>query len=586
VREEIKKIILDIPVTRQLARVSILAGRRINRILSRRLGLLDHLFFSLLLVVKKSILVKIIQSDLFKTVMLKDTAVVNYMLAQYGRFATESKNRTFMYSAATLFRFKKEYKKAFELYFALFQKYHFMNYCLKALVCEAFLDDKCLYQYYLSNAEEFPEPVQHLLTCEYAQYYDEIEPDWEAILACLQEDFFTPLVNKSLLAALACKNKEYIDTVRNDLLSVVDASTKEYYRRSITIVAACYYRSGCVAELQQLNQLISYENNDWKLYMQFGAGDIMSAMDYRSKTIKNSFLLYYPQCNKTNDKVLVPEKDLCGEAFNSLYYRDIAEDVGRFTVVCDRRLHKVMTDNFSNIDFVPKEPRYRQNIDKKKFNKLPYNLSNYLDNVSYGKTFGADFFTIDYSRFFSSENCTAGRKQGWLRADADLMAHWQEWLNQVDGIKVGFSPMSTVRSRIRDMHMVSVEHWGDLFAIKGSVFVNLNAALSTADCEKMSAEYGVKIMSPEVDLYNDFDSLLALMSVLDCGVLPANNLMDFAAAVGLKAIVFSPSRIMKVWSVDDDRYVFSENIKFVFPETEIADPRLMVKAGVAELKNL
>ena len=42
--------------------------------------------------------------------------------------------------------------------------------------------------------------------------------------------------------------------------------------------------------------------------------------------------------------------------------------------------------------------------------------------------------------------------------------------------------------------------------------------------------------------------------------------MDFAAAVGTKTIVFSPTNIMKVWATGGDRYIFSDQVKFICTE--------------------
>ena len=113
--------------------------------------------------------------------------------------------------------------------------------------------------------------------------------------------------------------------------------------------------------------------------------------------------------------------------------------------------------------------------------------------------------------------------------------------------------------------MVDLSYWGPIFNIPNLKFVNLNPDLDDAEVERLSKLFGADIINPDVDLYNDFDNLLAIISVMDFTIMPANNLMDFAAALGRPTAVFSPSSIMRCWAVEDDRYLFSKQVKFVFP---------------------
>lgn len=528
----------------------------------------------------------VFSSSRIKNFLFGNSYFAKFFLGGIKDLAWKTDNAILINYSAKIFQLRKEYEEAFDAYFYLFKKYKRFGYCSRAIVCELNIEKRPLYEYYLLNKDSFSPEVFHFMACEYAQYFDDVDIDWNTIRGLVQENFFPPLVNKSLLAALAVNNHEYISWVESVALSRISKYNKEEFRRTLTIVAACYYRTGRSVDLVGLGEKINYNNYDWQLYMSFGRGDIMTAMDYRGKLIKNSFFLYY-RANRFfyDKKVLVPEKDLCGEAFNSLFYDSVFKDVGSFSVICDKRLFRTLKLTFNNVNFIPKSPRYLQKTNHELFDMLHFNLDNYLDNHSYRNTLGSKFIPIDYVKYYGQSQCRASRKNGWLKPDPELKSYWKRYLDiETSAHMIGFSSNSTVRSKIRDMHMVAIDYWDGIFTLPNCTFVNLNAGFSSSECEKLTNKYGVKIINPVFDLYNDFDNLLALMSVLDYGILPANNLMDFAAAIGLKTVIFSPSNIMKVWSVgSSNEYVFSENVRFVFPDHG-HDNFKLVADGVAIIK--
>ena len=76
------------------------------------------------------------------------------------------------------------------------------------------------------------------------------------------------------------------------------------------------------------------------------------------------------------------------------------------------------------------------------------------------------------------------------------------------------------------------------------------------------------------------------MSLLDIAIVPPNNMMDFSAALGIKSIVFSPSNIMQAWAVNNNNYIFSDNVKFIFPEEKENKNKKMVMQAVKHIKSL
>ena len=534
--------------------------------------------------IQSRIFSKLLKNQRFRRYLMEEDKLPAYLFTKLRSVAIRTGKRDLKAYLAYVYFIRKKFAQAYPFYFDLLKEIPHLAFSLKAAVCDIHSSDKPFYHYFKSVKNDLPTLIYHTLTCEFYQQHGEIEPHWDEIFKLLETNFEVVLANKSVLAAFACGEISFIRKVNVLLYEHYQKSDKEQLRRSFTAVAAAFYRLGAVEDLQEIDKRISYSNYDWKTYMSLGSGKTLEAMDYRGKTIRNSFFLYYPHAEtRSKKKTLVPEKDLCGEAFNALFYRPLAEDYPDITIVCDSRLEKLLKNNFENLTFIGKTPRYKKSSVPEKFDKLKYNLSDYLDNDTYMEVTDREFISIKYNDYFSHPSVISGRKNGWFKADEKLQAEWSNFFEKnYPGKKViGVASSSTVRSRIRDVHMVGLEHWGPLFNMPDCVFVNLNAALERESCESIEQEYGIDFFTPKFDLYNDFDNLLALMSVLDVAIVPPNNLMDFAASVGINSVVFSPTRIMRSWIYTDaNDYIFSENVRFVFPGKERIDNTSMVREGV------
>jgi hypothetical protein len=498
------------------------------------------------------------------------------------------KNPTFLFNLATTYKLQKEHDKAFKLFLQLLLEQNEskqVKFIVKALQTERELKEKKLLQYVNTGKLTLSKKATHFLTCEYTLHTDDIIPDWGEIIYLLKTDFDCTLAIFFMLAALGHQKIEYIDKTRDLLISNKNKIREVLFERAMTIVATSYYRSGEKNKLKRLDKQFDFNSLNWKLYMSFGHGHILKAMRYRGMAIKESFLRFYPIQKKLSKQcVLVPEKDICGEAFNSLFYPELHKNLGDFTVICDRRLHTILQRTFPYVNFVAKTPRYMQKSLPNNFNKLNSYLRDFMDHDSFSQTQGAEFFNIDYETLYDQQNTRKGRSEGWLKTDERLKKYWKKALGN-DMKLIGVSANSTLRSRIRDMHMIGMEHWGEIFKLPNCKFINLNSSLTEEDIQEYAEKYNVEFITPDIDLFNDFDNLLAIMSILDFAIVPANNMMDFSAALGINAIVFSPSNIMNTWTIEKDAYIFSDKVKFIFPHEENKTIEKMVSEGAAFIKD-
>ncbi len=512
--------------------------------------------------------------------------LMNFMLSTIEK---HTRNPNILFRISKVYLLQKKYSSAFniilKLIFSEKNETKLVIFTIKALQAERQLEEKKLMKLFMAGELPLPEKAIHFLTCEYTLHSDDIVPDWENISILLKKDFDYALANFFILAALGHKKIKYIDQVCDLLISRKHESHELYFERTATVIATSYYRSGEKNKLKLLDKTFNFDSSNWKLYMAFGHGKILEAMRYRGVGLKNTFLRFYPIQTKLNKQnVLVPEKDICGEAFNALFYAALYKNRGDFIVTCDNRLLTILQRTFPYIHFIPKTPRYMQKSSPEKFNHLNGYLRDFMDHSSFYQTRGANFFNIDYENLYEQEDTKNGRQNGWLKTDERLREHWIKEFGKSKKL-IGVSANSTVRSRIRDIHMISMDRWEEIFKLPNCKFINLNASLTEEEINIYAKQYNIDFITPDIDLFNDFDNLLAIMSILDFAIVPANNMMDFSASLGINTLVFSPSNIMKTWAIKDDNYIFSEKVKFIFPKTENNKIERMVKDGARYIDN-
>ncbi len=143
---------------------------------------------------------------------------------------------------------------------------------------------------------------------------------------------------------------------------------------------------------------------------------------------------------------------------------------------------------------------------------------------------------------------------GYLKVDPDRVAHWRRRLEALGpGLKVGLCWRSSVGGLERSRFYTSVEDWAPVFTAPGVVPVNLQYDDCRAELEHVRSSFGTVIHAmPDLDLYNDFENVAAMMRALDVVVSVSTIMPYLAAATGQRALAVS---IGRDWSLlGTDRY--------------------------------
>ena len=127
----------------------------------------------------------------------------------------------------------------------------------------------------------------------------------------------------------------------------------------------------------------------------------------------------------------------------------------------------------------------------------------------------------------------------FLVADPERVAAWTERLAEIgDGPFVGMSWRSRVKTAERRLEYTSLDQWGELFAIPGITWVNLQYDDCERDLQMAEHKFGVTIHRWDwLDLMNDFEEVAALMTCLDLVVSPRSAVAMLGGGLGAPTVM-------------------------------------------------
>ena len=126
------------------------------------------------------------------------------------------------------------------------------------------------------------------------------------------------------------------------------------------------------------------------------------------------------------------------------------------------------------------------------------------------------------------------RHSGYLRPDPERMAHWRHEIAALgDGMKVGICWRSGMTGGLRSMHCTELNQWGEVLAVPGVRFVNLQYGDCAVELQGAETGFGVRIHAvPDIDLKQSLDDAAALTAALDLVISVSTSVADMAGALG------------------------------------------------------
>jgi len=246
-----------------------------------------------------------------------------------------------------------------------------------------------------------------------------------------------------------------------------------------------------------------------------------------------------------NKRLLVVKEGGVGDEilFSSMYKNLIKTNILNLKIECDIRLLEIFKRSFNKNIFFP----FGHFTSSK-------NKSQEFDNIIYSGSL-TKFFRKDENEF---------KIKPYLRTLKSLDNKFKldlSNLNKKKKIGISWRSVINIYGRLKSL---KIDDFEELLS-NDREFINLQYGNTNEDIKKFR-ESGKKIYSfDDVDLFNDFDSLISILKNLDVFVTVSNSTAHFAGALGVPTILICPkkSSTYYYWDYDDGKTPWYKSISVV-----------------------
>ena len=412
-----------------------------------------------------------------------------------------------------------------------------------------------------------------------AQYVD----SFNNLGACLLELEKLDEAKKVFNKAYDIDNKN-VSTLINlaNVLSLEDniLEAVKYYNEALNLdpnnheilsnLAICYCRDNKEKEAKIFyDKALKINPNDYKLMYAYCTLQLKLNNFGKSWELFDSRLLIEKNKNKLNnfdlvknnlfnnlkinskDNLLVLREQGIGEEilFSSIY-PEIIDKFGNLKIESDKRLVPIFNRSFGKNIFV-EDGYYSKSSTLSHFNKITY-------AGSLIKFFRKNKDDFGYSRYLISRK--------------DLVNHYKEKLSaHKDKLKIGISWKSIVNI-YGSLKSLSIMDFESLFN-KKRLIINLQYGDIDSDKKYILNQNKHLEVFNELDLFNDIEGCMALLTNLDLFITVSNSTAHFAGALGIPTILICPkkSSTYYYWNTQSGSSVWYKNIKVLGIEKSIND---------------
>jgi ADP-heptose:LPS heptosyltransferase len=152
----------------------------------------------------------------------------------------------------------------------------------------------------------------------------------------------------------------------------------------------------------------------------------------------------------------------------------------------------------------------------------------------------------------------------YLKVDPTLVFEFENRLSKISNKKrIGICWKSGNLNAERNIHYTNLIDWKIIFETPECEFINLQYGDCEAEIIEAEDFFNLKIVRfADLDLKNDFESTLALISRLDLVITVGTAVSQQAAAIGIPVVLM----MQRDWSnFGTDYYPFYENVVSLFP---------------------
>lgn len=255
----------------------------------------------------------------------------------------------------------------------------------------------------------------------------------------------------------------------------------------------------------------------------------------------------------------------------SCIYKFILEDERidhkNITIIGDYRLHSIYARTYPELNFVPTK-RVRHISGKSPytlFSKLPnIKLHSLLCNESEKAIFECEkvIFNLDLLYTYRSKILENERFREFIVSE-DFESKFAKYFEK-ENTYIGLCWSSSINNSVRKNDYFSLESFAPLFEMPEFTFVSLQHQVSKNEVRWVQENYpGKLLIVPDVDMYNDFESMLSIIKSLHAVVSVATFVAPFSAKAGAKVFLLATSREIASRKMPNGHDLWDSNVSTV-----------------------
>ncbi len=335
-------------------------------------------------------------------------------------------------------------------------------------------------------------------------------------------------------------SKSYFDT--NDYTSAKDYALKAFKLNNHD------------GSIQKILAFIHLRDQDYETGWSYFDGRLnnLEFEERNDSIIRMRNKLYTKKYIKKNKKILVlREQGVGDEILYGTMYKDLLMDLDGVCIECDKRLLNIFKNSFKE--------------HKSKFVKLGSisnnkNKLDSFDNVIYAGSLGK----------FYRKNINSFKVKKYLKAEKEKIEKISLYLkNFKNKFNIGIS-WKSFKNRYSNEKSLKLEDFKKIFENKNCNFINLQYGDIDSELSDFVRDNKVSIIThKEIDLYNDFDNIAALLKNLDLFLTVSNSTAHLAGALGVNTFLIKPTNhaLFHYWNQKEAHTPWYKSIELIDKES-------------------
>ena len=173
------------------------------------------------------------------------------------------------------------------------------------------------------------------------------------------------------------------------------------------------------------------------------------------------------------------------------------------------------------------------------------------------------------------------KKLHYITPKKDLIKYWKKKLDLIEGRKIGFCWRSSYTNSDREQFYSKIQDWKDIMSTPHTKWIVLQYDNCDIELEEIKQHSGIEIIKFDIDLENDLENTLALMSNLDMVISVSTTISEMSGSINIPT-----------WRIDRKNNWFNHNqkIKPWYPSSRVIEyidtPSDALKIAEQDLKEL